>query len=86
MDNYLLCFVKQMKFFTTNAHKHFNTNVISMAIQSHNQNKYLRKLHTNIRKCQKNIIMPPTITVSVCYWLSSRLQVWADFLECRIMA
>ena len=28
----VLCFVKQMKFFTTNGHKHFNTNAISMAI------------------------------------------------------
>ena len=50
-DNYLLCFVKQMKFFTTNSHKHFNTNTISMAIQSHNQNKYYRICHRNVGKC-----------------------------------
>ena len=44
-----------MKFFATNGHRHLNTNAISMAIQSHNQNKYYRIHHRNIGKCYKNI-------------------------------
>ena len=76
-----------MKFFTTNGYKHFNTNTISMAILSHNQNKYYKIRHRTIGKHYKNIIIPPTITVSICYYVyklaEQSISGLCRFLECQ---
>ena len=57
-----------MKFFATNGHKHFDTNVISMAIiEISTIGNFIDR---DIGKCYKNIKIPYTITVSVCYYIS----------------
>ena len=55
MHNYSLLIFLLTKLFTTNSHKNFSTDALSMAKQSHNQNDYYWICHKNVGKCYRNV-------------------------------